>query len=297
MRNSEKYTCPCCGYKTHHRKDHLGDLCLVCYWQSDSMQNADPYYGGGANRISLMQAQQNFIVFGACEKPSISFVRPPLADEIKDENWTIFPPNTEGVYYLKCYLGKGNLAYSKYNREVITYYFEANNKGEVQKKIDVLDDGKVLKYSELKGENKLKMLPEVPLDLTETQYFSINKNDFFAQWDKPVSNTFLITPIHLSDNWAIPFFNLKYNQTEEDLKAKKLILIASLDHHFSIDLTHEQGAGYVLKIKEGNTLIHFSNYINWQEAAEVTQKWVTEIEEVALVVLHINTVGHNLRNI
>ncbi len=83
----KKYTCPCCGYKTIEREDTFYDLCPVCFWETDPIQLADPHYKGGANRPSLAEAQQNFILFGACEKEVFAYTRLPLEDEIKDENW------------------------------------------------------------------------------------------------------------------------------------------------------------------------------------------------------------------
>jgi Cysteine-rich CPCC len=87
----KKYTCPCCGYKTIEREDTFYDLCPVCFWETDPYQLANPAYSGGANRPSLQAAQQNFILFGACEKDVFPYTRLPLADEVKDENWQ-FPP-------------------------------------------------------------------------------------------------------------------------------------------------------------------------------------------------------------
>jgi hypothetical protein len=84
---TEKYTCPCCGYKTHSREDHLWEICEVCYWQSCPVQNSDPDYIGGPNPVSLRQAQQNFLTFGACENDMIKNTRKPGADEPKDEWW------------------------------------------------------------------------------------------------------------------------------------------------------------------------------------------------------------------
>jgi Cysteine-rich CPCC len=84
-----KYACVCCGYKTMYREDHLWEICPVCFWQSDPLENTDPDYKGGANKISLREAQQNFIVFGACEKCSILSVRKPNDDEPRDENFKL----------------------------------------------------------------------------------------------------------------------------------------------------------------------------------------------------------------
>ncbi len=84
-----KYTCVCCGYKTMYRKDHLWDICEVCYWQSCPLQNIQYDYIGGPNPVSLRQAQQNFIAFGACEKDMIKYVRLPNEDEPKDEHFRL----------------------------------------------------------------------------------------------------------------------------------------------------------------------------------------------------------------
>ncbi len=88
-----KYTCPCCGYKTFDREDHLWEICKVCFWQSCPIQDVKPLYLGGPNPISLAEAQQNFVAFGACEKDMLKNVRKPKIDEPKDENWQPFSEN------------------------------------------------------------------------------------------------------------------------------------------------------------------------------------------------------------
>jgi len=83
-----KFTCPCCGYKTFDIEQYGSyDICPVCYWEDDLIQFEDPTYEGGANRVSLIQAQKNFIEFGACELKMKIHVRSPANDEPKDENW------------------------------------------------------------------------------------------------------------------------------------------------------------------------------------------------------------------
>lgn len=61
----EKYTCPCCGYKTLE-DEHEYDICPICFWEDDlfQFQNVDLL---GANPVSLREVQQNFIKSGACE--------------------------------------------------------------------------------------------------------------------------------------------------------------------------------------------------------------------------------------
>lgn len=83
------YPCPCCGYKTFDVPANGSyDICPVCFWEDDPVQLKNPDYVGGANHISLRQAQKNFLEFGACEKNMKSHVRAPREDEARDEDWT-----------------------------------------------------------------------------------------------------------------------------------------------------------------------------------------------------------------
>ncbi|UAT33067.1 CPCC family cysteine-rich protein [Pseudobacillus badius] len=59
----------------------------IYFWEDDGVQFQDPDYEGGANEVSLRQAQHNFIKFGACDKGSLKFVRHPNNSDIKDNNW------------------------------------------------------------------------------------------------------------------------------------------------------------------------------------------------------------------
>ncbi|MGM7637493.1 CPCC family cysteine-rich protein [Bacillus sp. Hm123] len=83
-----KYTCPCCGYKTlEEEPPGTYDVCEICFWEDDIVQFNDPDYEGGANEVSLRQAQKNFNKFGACEEVCIRSVRKPNEKDIKDPNW------------------------------------------------------------------------------------------------------------------------------------------------------------------------------------------------------------------
>lgn len=79
----EKYACPCCGYNTlDEQPPGTFGLCPICYWEDDNVQFHDPDYEGGANHVSLHQAQENFRAFGAESRASLPFVRTPT---VKDE--------------------------------------------------------------------------------------------------------------------------------------------------------------------------------------------------------------------
>jgi hypothetical protein len=90
---NQKYTCFCCGYKTFDREDHLWEICEICFWESCPIQDVEYDSFNGPNPISLREAQQNFIAFGACEKDMLKNVRKPREDEPKDVNWEPFSKN------------------------------------------------------------------------------------------------------------------------------------------------------------------------------------------------------------
>lgn len=75
--------CPCCGYLTIDDSDEvIVDICKVCYWQYDEISQDNPLKCIGPNRVSLIQARENYKQFGAIEKRFIKFVRKPEANEI-----------------------------------------------------------------------------------------------------------------------------------------------------------------------------------------------------------------------
>lgn len=45
------------------------------FWEDDPIQLEDNEYKGGANRVSLIQARHNFLLFGACEEEMKKHVR------------------------------------------------------------------------------------------------------------------------------------------------------------------------------------------------------------------------------
>jgi hypothetical protein len=58
--NSDLLSCPCCYSKTITARGEY-EICNVCGWEDDPTQLADPAYAGGANKISLSQAQKNWL--------------------------------------------------------------------------------------------------------------------------------------------------------------------------------------------------------------------------------------------
>ncbi len=87
-----RYTCPCCGYQTLvEEPPGTYDICRICFWEDDGVQFDDPDFEGGANTVSLRQAQQNYIQFGASERLFSDSVRKPNEHDRKDPDWRPFP--------------------------------------------------------------------------------------------------------------------------------------------------------------------------------------------------------------
>lgn len=47
--NNERSVCPVCGQYTFEGYD----ICKVCFWEDDPIQEDEPNYGGGANNLCL----------------------------------------------------------------------------------------------------------------------------------------------------------------------------------------------------------------------------------------------------
>lgn len=75
-----KLKCPCCDYYTLNGSGEY-EICPVCFWEDDESQRHMPDMAGGANRVSLNEARQNFHKFGACEDSVKSKVRKPTMVE------------------------------------------------------------------------------------------------------------------------------------------------------------------------------------------------------------------------
>lgn len=71
-----KYVCKCCGCAALDSDDEY-DICPVCFWEKDRMQESDPEYKGGANAVSLNEARKNYAEFGVGDKRFTEMVRRP----------------------------------------------------------------------------------------------------------------------------------------------------------------------------------------------------------------------------
>jgi Cysteine-rich CPCC len=86
MNNSQKNVpCSCCKNLTLPQANRY-EICPVCFWESDPMQNNDENYIGGANTVSLAQARLNYQKFGSVTNEAKNYVRSRLAAEIPNED-------------------------------------------------------------------------------------------------------------------------------------------------------------------------------------------------------------------
>lgn len=82
-----KYTCPSCGYFVFDEPPGSYSICAICFWEDDATQLRFPDLAGGANKVSLIDAQKNFQEFGASEKRLSEHVRKPTSEDQRDPQW------------------------------------------------------------------------------------------------------------------------------------------------------------------------------------------------------------------
>ena len=100
---SERYTCPCCGYRTLTEGPGAYDLCPVCFWEDDGMHEDDVASLEGPNGMTLAEGQRLYRRYGTSDLHALGKVRPPAADEPRDRNWRPLPRpagEVESQYFL-----------------------------------------------------------------------------------------------------------------------------------------------------------------------------------------------------
>ena len=81
------FSCPCCGYKTLPGPSPTDEICEVCFWQDDFVDNHDTDVLG-PNRVTLSEARANFARLGASDRLWVEEVRAPRPDEGPPRPWT-----------------------------------------------------------------------------------------------------------------------------------------------------------------------------------------------------------------
>jgi hypothetical protein len=78
-----KYECPCCGYFTLpvQRKEAIGFICPVCFWENDVFTVKDDEMSVCNNCMTLSEGRANFRMLGACAENMLPHVRKPTREE------------------------------------------------------------------------------------------------------------------------------------------------------------------------------------------------------------------------
>ncbi|MFW6695881.1 CPCC family cysteine-rich protein [Streptomyces sp. MAR4 CNX-425] len=92
---SDSYPCPCCGHSVLDEVSGSDEICSACFWEDDGSSSAGPPWSGGANKVSVIEAQRNYQDFGACDEHSRRFVRPPAENEPLDPAWRPIDPTRD----------------------------------------------------------------------------------------------------------------------------------------------------------------------------------------------------------
>ncbi|GAA3630810.1 hypothetical protein GCM10022223_55840 [Kineosporia mesophila] len=87
LESTPLHPCPCCGHLVFGEPPGSYNICPVCFWEDDVVQLRYPDHVGGANALSLVEAQRCYIQFGAMERRFMTHGRPAAADEPLDDGW------------------------------------------------------------------------------------------------------------------------------------------------------------------------------------------------------------------
>ena len=93
--STRAYPCPCCGFLSFSDPPGSYTSCEICLWTDDPSQLRFPEARGGANRESLIQAQENFRSFGASERRRLPDVRGSGSEDERDQGWRLWDRTTD----------------------------------------------------------------------------------------------------------------------------------------------------------------------------------------------------------
>ena len=87
------FPCPCCGYFMFEEPPNSYDICEICFWEDDALQlEFATTLDGGANAMTLAEAQRDFAEVGAKAASRAGFVRKPNANDRRDPQWRPIDP-------------------------------------------------------------------------------------------------------------------------------------------------------------------------------------------------------------
>ncbi len=85
--SEQRYPCPCCGHLVFEGPPGSDDICLICFWEDDLNQLRWPALAGGANTVSLIEAQKSYAGVGAIEPRFAGDVRKPTDEDALDPDF------------------------------------------------------------------------------------------------------------------------------------------------------------------------------------------------------------------
>ncbi|WP_092138316.1 CPCC family cysteine-rich protein [Cupriavidus sp. YR651] len=79
------FPCPCCGnFTLNEISGGTFEICHVCFWEDDQIQLNYPDIAGGANKVSLKEARENYKRYGAIVERFVDKIRQPNKDELPE---------------------------------------------------------------------------------------------------------------------------------------------------------------------------------------------------------------------
>lgn len=79
------YQCPCCGSFTLSVPTEcaIAFICPVCYWENDVFIESPDEPSDENGGMTLLEARENYLKFGAVRERFMKFTRPPTPEERK----------------------------------------------------------------------------------------------------------------------------------------------------------------------------------------------------------------------
>ncbi len=86
--NPADFPCPCCGFLAFEEPPGSFEICGICFWEDDAVQlEYATTLAGGANKVTLRDAQVNFVKYGAGEPEMVKHARKPGLSDKRDPHW------------------------------------------------------------------------------------------------------------------------------------------------------------------------------------------------------------------
>ncbi|MFD5034185.1 CPCC family cysteine-rich protein [Streptomyces sp. NPDC058405] len=86
-RGGPPYPCVCCGHTVFEDPPGSSMICPVCKWEDDISQLRWPTMERGANRVSLVEAQRNYLASEVSELRFAHRARPAATGEERPPGW------------------------------------------------------------------------------------------------------------------------------------------------------------------------------------------------------------------